>query len=330
MEPGRNPRRQNHRRAAVSTHAQHFEEARTWIRTLEEGARERRGFGYDVEWTEINHRQLGRNRVPDKVVVSTEADALRLIGTQKDAERFERLSRMTQERFPELRDWLIRRPFVALDHAVDWANVLAVLAWFRDHPNSGHYLRQIDIEGIDTKFIENHRSLLADLLSITIERQAGLEPGALATFEQNYGLKGKPPIVRFRVLDPALAIGGLTDIAVPADQFAVLRVRAPRIFITENEINGLAFPDMAKSLVVFGLGYSLDLLGGATWMRNCEIHYWGDIDTHGFAMLNRLRTRFPRVRSFRRTSRFEAPLRASPLKSARCTKRWQPINSETG
>jgi hypothetical protein len=54
---------------------------------------------------------------------------------------------------------------------------------------------------------------------------------------------------------------------------------------------------MAAGAVIFGLGYSLDVLSGAAWMRNCEIYYWGDIDTHGFAMLNRLRTRFPQVRS---------------------------------
>ena len=286
------------RRPDTRSYSERFEEVRTWIRSLEDGARERRGFGYDIEWAEINHRQLGRNKVPDKVAVPTEADALKLIGKQKDAERFERLFRSTHERFPQLRDWLVRKPFVALANVKDWTNILAVLAWFRDHPNSGLYLRQIDIAGIDTKFIENHKSLLADLLSIAIEKKANFEPDPSLTFEQCHGLKSKPPIVRFRLLDPALAIGGLTDIAAPADQFAALRLPARRIFITENEINGLAFPAMANSVVVFGLGYSLDLLGAATWMQDCEIHYWGDIDTHGFAMLNRLRTRFPLVRSF--------------------------------
>src|SRR5207248_90414 len=138
-------------------------------------------------------------------------------------------------------------PFLALAHAKDWTNILAVLSWFRDHPNSGLYLRQIDIEGIDTKFIENHKPLLADLLGIVLERHSDFEPEGLPPFELRYGLKGKPPLVRFRVLDSALAIGSLTDIAVPADQFSSLRLPARRIFITENEVNGLAFPGMAKS-----------------------------------------------------------------------------------
>src|SRR5262249_51701915 len=72
---------------------------------------------------------------------------------------------------------------------------------------------------------------------------------------------------------------------------------AKRIFVTENEVNFLAFPDMGSSLVVWGMGYALDLLSAAAWMRHCDIHYWGDIDTHGFLMLHRLRAAFPEARS---------------------------------
>jgi hypothetical protein len=57
------------------------------------------------------------------------------------------------------------------------------------------------------------------------------------------------------VLDRSLAVGGLLDVATPAAQFASLAMPARRIFITENEVNGLAFPDVAEGIVVFGLGY---------------------------------------------------------------------------
>jgi hypothetical protein len=39
-------------------------------------------------------------------------------------------------------------------------------------------------------------------------------------------------------------------IAMSAHESAPLE----RVFITENEINGLAFPDVPGSLVIFGLG----------------------------------------------------------------------------
>ena len=99
------------------------------------------------------------------------------------------------------------------------------------------------------------------------------------------------------MLDLSLAVGGLLDVATPAAQFASLAIPARRIFITENEVNGLTFPDVAEGLVVFGLGYGLELLSPATWMQDREIYYWGDIDTHGFAMLERLRATFPSARS---------------------------------
>jgi hypothetical protein len=71
-----------------------------------------------------------------------------------------------------------------------------------------------------------------------------------------------------------------------------------RVFLTENEVNCLAFPDLAEAIVVFGKGYGADLLHSASWMSGRHIYYWGDIDTHGFAILDRLRARFPNVRSF--------------------------------
>ena len=277
---------------------QRFDEVRTWIRDLEDGSRAKRGFGYDIEWLSINHRQLGRNRIPGSISVPTEGDALRLIGKAKDGRRFDECLESTVGVFPMLAEWIRRRPFLMLENANDWQRILAVLAWFRDHQHSGLYLRQLDIAGIDTKFIEGRRGLLSELLD-AVESTRVKERSFIGarSFEHRFGLRSKPPLVRFRLLDERLAINGLSDIAVPAEQFARLSLVAQRVFITENEINGLAFPDVPRGLVIFGLGYSLDLLFSAEWLRGLELHYWGDIDTHGFAILDKLRTMFPLVRS---------------------------------
>ncbi len=78
---------------------------------------------------------------------------------------------------------------------------------------------------------------------------------------------------------------------------------AKRIYITENEVNGLAFPEMADSTVIFGLGYGVEILSAIPWLRDRELHYWGDIDTYGFHMLDRLRASFPAARSILMDSR---------------------------
>jgi hypothetical protein len=277
-----------------------FEEVRHWIRELEG---ERR---YAIEWREINHRLLGRNRVPARIVVPGEREAFELIGKTDDAARFRSLAAITLEKLPELGPWLARRPLVALENVADWGRILKVLVWFRGHPRSGLYLRQLDIAGVDTKFIEGRKPLLAELLDIVLKPETDNR-----NFEQRYGLLSKPSQIRFRMLDERLAIQGLTDLAVPAREFAGLDLPVERVFITENEINGLAFPAVPGSLVIFGLGYGLDRLSEVRWLHHRALHYWGDIDTYGFHILDRLRALFGDAQSFlmdRETLLEHAPL----------------------
>ncbi len=292
------PRGMRLRRPTSRDLAQRFSDVQDWVRTLQAGARKQRGYGYNIEWQRINHRVHGANDLPGGITVPTEADALRLLGKSREAERFSQIATETLTRFPELHPWLERRPLTMLRHAGHWPGLLDVVAWFREHPRPGIYLRQLDIPGVDTKFIENHRGLLGELLDHVLPEEA-IDPTAtgVRAFERRYGLRPKPPLIRFRLLDPALAIEGLTDLSVPPEQFARLQLPVRRVFITENEINGLAFPDNRASLVIFGLGYGLDRLADIPWLQQTEIHYWGDIDTHGFAILNRLRSAFPRSRS---------------------------------
>lgn len=278
--------------------AEHFDAVRQWIRTLEEGSKLVRGTGYEIVWEEINHRQLGRNRLPVSLVIPSEQDALALLGKRREAERFSALATRTLARFPALAGWLARRPFVALEQRDDWELILAVLSWFVDHPRPGIYLRQLEIPGVDSKFIEARKALIAELLELVLDAQHVQSAfSATRQFELRYGLLPKPALVRFRILDPALSLGPLCDITTPAAQFAGLQLPVERVFITENEINGLAFPTMPRALVIFGLGYGLERLGEVAWLRETPVHYWGDIDTHGFAILDRLRAGLPHARS---------------------------------
>ena len=276
-----------------------YGEALDWIRALQQGAREAKGYGYTIRWERVNHRLHGANDLPRAVVVPTEDDALRLIRRVGDAARFSELAGGTVAAFPSLRPWLLRRPLTLLEHADAWPRILAVLDWFRRNPRPGIYLRQLDIPGVDTKFIEGHRRLFAELLDAVLPADAVEETARGARqFERRFGLRAKPPLVRFRILDPALAVQGLDDLSIPAEQFAALWPPVRRVFITENDINGLAFPPCPASLVVFGLGYGLERLAEVGWLRQTVLYYWGDIDTHGFAILNRLRTALPAARSF--------------------------------
>jgi hypothetical protein len=276
-----------------------FAEARAWIRTLEAGSKSAVGAGYEVVYAEVNHRQLGMNRVPQSLVVPSAEDALALIGKRRQAELFDRLVQATRGAHPELLPWIAKRPLDLLEHAGDWERILAVVTWFRTHPRPTIYARQIDVTGVHTKFIETHRRFLSEHLDLVLPGNA-IDPLAVGVqaFEQRYGLLGKPTLLRFRALDDRLRIHGLDDITVPVAQFARLDLPVRRVFITENEINGLAFPSAEASIIIFGLGYGVDRLGLVPWLQDKGIFYWGDLDTHGFAILDSLRAILPSVRSF--------------------------------
>ena len=275
-----------------------YEGVKGWIGELVQNSRRERGKGYDLEWLEVNHRQFGKNRIPVAAVFEKEKDALWFIGKRQEANSFRLFFQRALDSFPGVRPWLEKNPLKALEIIVLWPRLEVVLRWLQTHPRPNIYIRQMEIAGVDTKFIEQHKKLLGALLDLV------LPPGAIderargvAGFEQRYGFLSKPPQIRLRVLDPSLYIRGLSDLQIPADDFSRLDLPVQRVFIAENDINGLSFPDMGKSMVVFGLGYGLDLLSKAGWLRGKEIFYWSDIDTHGFAMLDQLRHCFPQARS---------------------------------
>ena len=277
----------------------HYGEVKAWIEELMQQAGSGQGRTYDLEWREVNHRQLGRNQLPVAAVFERPADALGFIGKQGQAGAFEALCCRIIMDFPELEPWLARKPLIALRHLTSWPGLIAALRWLIAHPRPGIYIRQLEIAGVDTKFIEGHRKLLAELLDILLPAEAiDQSATSISGFEQRYGFLSKPAQIRFRLLDLDLFIARLSDLQIPANDFA--RLDPPGVewvFITENDINGLAFPAVKNAMVVFGLGYGLERLASSAWIEDKRLYYWGDIDTHGFAMLDQIRHYFPHTRS---------------------------------
>lgn len=274
-----------------------FEAVRDWVRAIADTPQVR------IEWREWNHRVQGMQRLPAAVWIDTLQDALAFIGEARRAPRFEAVWQQTATAQPPLLAWLSRRPIQALDLVDRWDRLLAVVAWLQAHPRPAVYLRQVDVPGVDIKFIEDHRGVLAELLDLTLPPEViELDATSVAQFTRRFGFLDKPARIRFRLLDPSLpslpGCEGLPDITLDAGSFAALTLPVRRVFITENETNFLALPPAADAIVVFGAGYGWEPLARAEWLHRCQLHYWGDIDTHGFAILDQLRGDFPGVASF--------------------------------
>lgn len=281
--------------------ADDFPRIRESIARLRLGAKERVGFGYRIEYEQIRLRRLGDQSLPRRAVVDSLDDFLRMIEKQEEFLRFtQRIARILEIN-PELRSFLSKDPSVVLENAEDWDRLLAVCRYFREHPKPALYLRQLEIPGVHTKFIESRRTLLWKLLDVLLcpeaknEEIVGLSNHG---FERRFGLRVEPPMVRFRLLDRASSLGGLTDITASLPEFAALAVPVTRVFLAENKINGLCFPETPGGMVIFGLGYGIRCLADVPWLRKIPMHYWGDIDTHGFAILDQAREIFPKIRSF--------------------------------
>lgn len=291
------PRRLTLKKPTSAEMAERFTEVRAWIARLDREAKY-----YRLVWRDIRHRTLGANAVPAEVWIDSLEDCLALIGKRREAERFASMIEVTRERHPQLISWLGKRPLQGLALANDWPRLLDIVSWLQRHPRPGVYLRQVDIPGVHSKFIESHRGVLSELLDLVLPLDSIDATGrGVAGFCRRYGFRSKPERIRFRLLDPSLFLPvGATDqdITVTAESFAQLELSVQYVYITENEINFLAFPPVEQSMVIFGAGYGFGLLAEADWLRNCCMHYWGDIDTHGFAILDQLRKLFPAVNSF--------------------------------
>jgi hypothetical protein len=147
---------------------------------------------------------------------------------------------------------------------------------------------------LDSKWLEKRKGLLADLIdAVRGESSTG------GDFFQRCGLKAPPQLLRLRILDDKLRrrVGGLDDISAPWEQLAGIDFPVSNVFIVENLQTGLAFDDLLGSVVIMQLGYGVDVLGRLPWVAKAHCVYWGDLDTHGFAILNRARSYLPELKS---------------------------------
>lgn len=279
-----------------------FAELRAAVALLERESKAARGVGFSLELREMAHQKLGQQRVPERILFENVEDLAELARERPALDRFRALTGMLESREPQLVAWVARRPLALLELERDLAPLLATVTRFRGHPRPGCFARELGVPGVDGKFIETHKAVLAEWLDLLLPPEtvdASVRGLSDRGFERRYGLRHEAPPIRFRWLDSRRSLADcITDATVPLSQFTAYAPACEHVIVTENKINFLTLPDRRNALAIFGGGYALELLGDIEWLGRQPLLYWGDLDTHGFSILSRLRARWPHTRSF--------------------------------
>lgn len=173
----------------------------------------------------------------------------------------------------------------------DWACFKACIRYFVTHPQCDLYIRQLPIEGVDTKWVGKHLPELTKTLSIIVEDDGDF-----------YALTGvrRPDHlnhVMVRILCPELRkqVAGLDHLDVPVSAVAKWSMRPNKVFFVENLESGLALGDLDGTIAFIGKGNAATSLAAIDWVAQTPCYYWGDLDTHGLAIFARMKARLPQL-----------------------------------
>lgn len=260
------------------------------------GSKDRKGFGYLVVSEMIKTRKHGIQDIPKSIVYETLDDYLKFIKKEKEFRLMMENYRFIKSELPQLESWLKENPKAIINNADVWLDLIKVCQWFIHcfEPDK-YYIRELPIS-VHTKFIEENKGSLRLLLDVLIPTIVNPYE---SDFAKRFRLKYDQPLVRFRSLDQdCWHIRHYDDLTVPIEQFTKNPINCSRVFIVENKMNFLTFPQTPFSIAIWGKGFAIESLKNTEWLQEKEIYYWSDLDVHGFQMLSQLRSYFSQTKSF--------------------------------
>ena len=236
-----------------------------------------------VTWGERRWSSVGRQAVPERARLDGAAAIASVAGRAEPfaalAARCAALREALEGADPDALTAALGRhgSAIAAMGDADFALLAGVVRWLAEHPGSGRYVRELPLRGVHGKWVEERRALVTALV-------------ATVTGSTDLGLAVPPRQVRLRSLDPAWSVGGLRDVSLRLDEAAALDVAPPTVLIVENLQTLLALPSLPGVVALYGGGYAVDAWGEVPWLDHKRVLYWGDLDSHGFAIVHRARS----------------------------------------
>lgn len=262
-------------------------------------SKEKKGFGYTLDFQKVKTKYLGTQDLPTSIYFDTEKDLLKYLGKEKEVELFKVNCEKIISTFPELENWVIKNPSRIIQNQNEWKDILKVCNFFKQTPKPNLFVRELPIN-VHTKFVERNQAVIKDILDVLIPEFVNIHE---RHFEKRFNLKFSEPLVRFKVLDKEIShnfFSGLDDISIPISQFEKLSLPVTKVIVVENKTTlytTLTLPRMDNTIAIFGRGYSVHNLKNVKWFTNLELLYWGDIDVQGFEILSQFRGYFSHAKS---------------------------------
>ena len=246
--------------------------------------------GLELRYKAVVWRELGLSNVPSRIDIKNMTAAFRVmpegeLRKKKFALALNRLRGIETRAGKAAAEAFAgeSKAMVDADEA-EFERLLSVVLWLRDHPKANCFIRELPIEGVDTKWLENNRAVTARILSILLNESIGAEDLAL-----RWGLKTPPILVRVRHAQSM--VEGLPPEACVALPLSLLEsCKAPAICVIENLQTGLALEVDDDIPVICGMGNAVHVLREVKALQNMPIFYMGDLDQHGLRILAMFRS----------------------------------------
>ena len=295
---------------------------KTWSAAWRSWLDRRRPDDPSVDVEEIEWPGMGRQAFASRLTFADASVVARFVGESVAWDRaYERRTRLVAS-WPQLAKGGLGTFHTDLSQEAeaDFDRLMALLSWFVNYPDSGLYVRQIPVEGVDTKWIDRARRSLVSQLLLRIkgglapldEPQAGAvddrqtvvetasessvlegsaDSPATLDFYRICGLRRPPTRMRIAVLCPELRrqIGGVRDLESSVEDLVQLPMRPRGIVIIENLETAYSLEDSPGVVAVVKLGNAVSLVGQLPWARGAPVLYWGDVDSYGYSILAQAR-----------------------------------------
>lgn len=242
-----------------------------------------------VDFLKKKYPEIGEVEVPIHLVFEKIDDIATWAGHLVEFHSAQTRLLAIKEELPELIDSGIEHinSLTTMDDD-DFSRFVAVCKWLCHNKNSHALIRQIPVRGVDTRWFEEHRFYILNLM------RKYLELNPLRKDLLQLGLVPPPQTVRIVLLDKALRsrLGGLRDIGLTVSDLAKLDIAPRKVIFFDDLSTALSLPDVQSSVAI-ALPSRLSDLCTVPWITAAQTIYMSGIQMRSFAILNNLRVYLP-------------------------------------